>query len=160
MNQDSTKDKRINIRLDDDTFYALKKVVEKELKTDISSYCRSLLWVSTLHDSAVFRIKNAVERFGKETNTDNMEYMLKIKDEILFIGKFLERVKQDREKYDEFISMIEKWHETIRNEARKYYKKHNDLIDRWEKEGREYWDEEYDTNPTVSKSGLSGKIDV
>src|SRR5512147_2426996 len=137
MNQDATKDKRINIRLDEDTFYALKKIVEKELKTDISSYCRSLLWVSTLHDSAVFRIKNAVERFGKETNTDNMEYMLKIKDEILFIERFLAKMKQDRVKYDEFISKMERWHETILKEARKYYKKHNELIELCEKESRD-----------------------
>jgi hypothetical protein len=158
MTNDDIKDKRINIRLDEDTYLAIKKIVEKDLKTDISSYCRSLLLISTLHDSTVFKIKNAVERFGKETNTDNMEYMLKIKDEILFIEKFMTKIKQDREKYDEFISTIEQWHETIRNEARKYYKKHNDLIDHWEKEGREYWGEEYDTNPTISKGGM--KIDI
>ncbi len=160
MTKDDTKDRRINIRLDEETYRAIKKIVENDLKTDISSYCRSLLLISTLHDSAVFRIKNAVERFGKETTTDNMEYMLKIKDEILFIEKFLTTIKDDRQKYNDFISMIEKWHETIRNEAREYFKKHNDLIDLWEKEGREYWGEEYDTNPTISKSGLNSKIDI
>ncbi|MBP7736421.1 MAG: hypothetical protein KA369_10655 [Spirochaetes bacterium] len=160
MIKDDTKDRRINLRLDEETYLAIKKTVEKDLKTDISSYCRSLLLISTLHDATVFRIKNAVERFGKETNTDNMEYMIKIKDEILFIEKFLIKMKEDRKKYDEFISMMEKWHETVRDEARRYFKKHNDVIDYWEKEYKEYWDEEHEKNPTIAKWSMNEKIDI
>jgi hypothetical protein len=157
--KDDTKDKRINIRLDEDTYFAIKKVVEKDLKTDISSYCRSLLWVSTLHDATVFKIKNAVEQFGKETNTENLEYMLKIKDEIDFIQNLLTKIKEDRKKYDDFIFMIEKWYDTIRNEARKYFKKHNEIVDYWEKANRDWFGEEYDTNPTLpNKPG--NKIDI
>ncbi len=158
MTKDDTKDRRINIRLDEDTYFAIKKIVEGDLKTDISSYCRSLLWISTLHDATVFKIKNAVEQFARETNTDNFEFMLKIKDEIEFISKFLAKIKEDRKKYDEFIVMIEKWHETIRNEARNYFKKHNDVMDNLERMERETYGDEYDTNPTIAKTG--GKIEI
>ncbi|MCU0848629.1 MAG: hypothetical protein MUD12_12150 [Spirochaetes bacterium] len=161
MNQDSTKDRRINIRLDEDTFFALKKIVEKDLKTDISSYCRSLLWISTLHDASIHKIKTAVERWGRETNTDNLEFMLAVKDEIEFMDKFLSKMKEDRKKYDEFISMVEKWHESIKNEARKYYRKHNELIELCEKQGREHYGDEYDTNPTIARGFiLKDKIDI
>jgi hypothetical protein len=156
--RDETKDRRINIRLDEDTYLAIKKIVEKDLKTDISSYCRSLLWISTLHDAAVFKIKNAVERFGKDTDTENLEYMMKIKDEIEFTGKFLAKIKEDRKKYDDFIAMIEKCHETIRDEARKYFKKHNEVIEKCQKEEKELYGDEYDTNPTISRSG--DKIEI
>jgi hypothetical protein len=155
--KDDTKDRRINVRLDEETYFAIKKIVEHDLKTDISSYCRSLLWISTLHDAAILRIKKAVEKFGKETDTENLEYMLKIKDEIDFIQNFLTKIKEDRKKYDDFISMIEKWHETMKKEARKYFNKHNEVIEYNEKLYREAYGEEYDTNPTISKP-LGGKI--
>jgi hypothetical protein len=158
MTWENTKDRRINIRLDEDTYLAIKKIVEKDLKTDISSYCRSLLLISTLHDSTVLRIRNAVEQFGKETDTENIEYMLKIKDEIEFIGKFLAKIKEDRKKYDDFIALIEKWHETIRDEARNYFKKHNEVMDYLERIERESYGDDYDTNPTIAKTG--GKIDI
>lgn len=154
--KDETKDRRINIRLDEDTYRAIKKVVEKDLKTDISSYCRTLLWISTLHDATLNKIRNAVERFGKETTTDNMEYMLSIREEIRFMDRFMAKMKEDRKQYDEFISMMEQWHETIKNEALKYYDRHNETMDRLEKEIRESYGDDYDTDPTISKPG--GKI--
>jgi hypothetical protein len=158
MKKNKTKDRRINIRLDEDTFIAIKKIVQDDLKTDISSYCRSLLWISTLHGATVNRIKSAVTRFGKERNTENLEYMLRIKNEIEFIEKFLRNMKENRKKYDDFISMIEKWHETIKDEARKYFSIYNEIIDSLEKEYRDFYGEEYDTNPTIDKP--RGKIDI
>lgn len=158
MTREETKDRRINIRLDEETFRAIKKTVEADLKTDISSYCRSLLWISTLHDAAVLKIRSAVEQFGRETSTENFEYLLKIKDEIEFIGKFLVKMREDRKKYDEFIATIERLHETIRNEARQYFKKHNELIDYWQKVEKEVHGDEYDADPTGSRIG--GKIEI
>jgi len=158
MNQDEIKDRRINVRLDEDTFFALKKIVENDLKTDISSYCRSLIRVSTLHEATVHKIKNAVKRFGKETDTENMEYMLTIKNEIEFIEKFLGNMKENRKKYDDLISMIEKWHETIKKEARKYFTIYNQKIDESEKFYRDWYGDEYDTNPTIANPG--GKINI
>jgi len=157
--KEETKDRRINVRLDEDTYLAIKKVVEADLRTDISSYCRSLLWISTLHDATVRKIKNAVVKFGKETDTENAEYMLKIKDEIIFIGKFLDKMKQDRKKFDEFIAEIEKWYGTVRDEARKYYSKHNEAIESCEKMMREIYRDEYDTNPTLATK-MGDKINI
>lgn len=153
MTKDDTKDRRINIRLDEDTYFAIKKIVEKDLKTDISSYCRSLLWISTLHDAAVHRIRNAIKRFGTDTDTENMEYMLKIRNEILFIEQFLAKAREDRKKYDEFIAMVEKRHDTIRDEARKYFTRYNEIIDLWDREARDMYGEEYETNPTMDRWG-------
>ena len=159
MTSEETKDRRINIRLDEETYLAIKKVVEKDLRTDISSYCRSLLWISTLHAAAVYKINHAVEKFDKDTSTENFEYMLKIKDEIEFMGKFLEKIRDDRKKYDEFIAMIGKWHDTIRDEARKYFRKHNELIEYHKKQEKELYGDEYETNPTISKI-VGEKIDI
>lgn len=139
MKKDKTKDRRINIRLDEDTFMAIKKVVQDDLKTDISSYCRSLLWISTLHESSVHRIMNAIKRFRKNWDMKDLEYMLKIKNEIEFIEKFLKNVRENRKKYDDFISTIEKWHEAIKNETRKYFSIYNEMIDYWEKESRDWY---------------------
>lgn len=156
--KDDTKDRRINVRLDEDTYFAIKKVVEHDLKTDISSYCRSLLWISTLHDATILKIKNAVEQFGKETNTENLEYLLEIKDEIDFMQKFLIKIKEDRKKYDEFIYMVEKWHETMKKEARKYFSIYNKRLDDWDKIHRQIRGEDYDKDPTASKPW--DKIDI
>jgi hypothetical protein len=145
---DETKDRRINVRLDEDTFFALKKIVERDLKTDISSYTRSLLWVSTLHDATIRKMKNAVIKFTREMSTEDLEYMLAIKNQIEFVEKFLTTSKENRKKYDEFISMIEKWHETIKNEARNYFGKYNEIIDHWEKENRNWHGEENEESPT------------
>jgi hypothetical protein len=145
---DETKDRRINVRLDEDTFFALKKIVERDLKTDISSYTRSLLWVSTLHDATIHKIRNAVIKFTKEMSTEDLEYMLTIKNQIEFVEKFLMTSKENRKKYDEFISMIEKWHETIKNEARNYFGKYNEIIDHWEKENRNWRSKENEESPT------------
>ena len=153
-----TKDRRINIRLDEDTYFAIKKIVERDLKTDISSYCRSLLWISTFHEATVHRIQKAVKQFGKDTDTENMEYMITIKNEIEFIEKFLKQMKDNRKKYDDFISMIEKWHEGIKKEARKYFKLYNEWLDIWEKSSKDFLGEEYDTNPTIVQAG--DKIDI
>ncbi len=157
MNE-NTKDRRINIRLDEDTYFAIKKIVEKDLKTDISSYCRSLLWISTLHDANINKIKNAVIQFNKEMDTENLEYMFKIKNEIEFIEKFLTNMKENRKKYDDFISMIDKWHETIKDEARKYFSVYNKRLDDWDKIHREIEGEEYEKNPIVPK--LWDKINI
>lgn len=134
MYEDKTKDKRINIRIDEDTYFALKKIVEDDLKTDLSSYCRSLLWISTLHDATVHRIKKNVQSFRKTKDTKTLEYMITIKNEIEFIEKFLTNIKENRKKYDEFISMIERLHETIKKEAQRYFSLYNEMIDYWEKE--------------------------
>jgi len=151
MNQDSTMDKRINIRLDEDTFFALKKIVQDDLKTDISSYCRSLLWISTLHDATIHRIRNAIQRYDQERDTENLEYMLRIKNEIEFIEKFLKNMKENKKKYDDFISMIEKWHETIKDEARKYFSIYNKRLDDWDRIHKQIRGEDYDKDPTASK---------
>jgi hypothetical protein len=158
MKKNKTKDRRINIRIDEDTFIAIKKIVQDDLKTDISSYCRSLLWISTLHESSVHRIMNAIKRFRKNWDMKDLEYMLKIKNEIEFIEKFLENMKENRKKYDDFISTIEKRHETIKEETRKYFSIYNEMIDYWEKESRDWYGEEYDTDPTIDKPG--DKIDI
>src|SRR4030042_3875013 len=151
MKKDNTKDRRINIRLDEDTFFAIKKIVQHDLKTDISSYCRSLLWVSTLHEANVKRIKNAVKRYDEDRDTENVEYMLRIKNEIEFIEKFLKNMKENRKKYDDFISMIEKWHETIKKEARQYFSIYNKRLDDWDRIHRQIRGEDYDKDPTASK---------
>ena len=151
MKKDNTKDRRINIRLDEDTFFAIKKIVQHDLKTDISSYCRSLLWVSTLHEANVKRIKNAVKRYDEDRDTENLEYMLRIKNEIEFIEKFLKNMKENRKKYDDFISMIEKWHETIKKEARQYFSIYNKRLDDWDRIHRQIRGEDYDKDPTASK---------
>lgn len=164
MPKDDTKDRRINIRLDEDTYFAIKKVVERDLKTDISSYCRSLLWISTLHDATIRRIKHMTQQYrdswarGITRNGDmeNFEHMVAIKDEIQFIEKFIQTMKDNRQKYDEFISLLEKRHEMIKAETREYFKIYNEAIDLWEKESREHYGDEYDTNPTIGKPG--GKI--
>jgi hypothetical protein len=153
MRQDTTKDRRINIRLDEDTYFAIKKIVENDLKTDISSYCRSLLWVSTLHESTLRKIKNTFKQFNESKYIITLEYMLTIKNEIEFIEKFLTNMKENRKKYDDLIAMIEKWHATIKGEAQKYFSIYNEFIDYCEQEYREAYGAEYDTNPTISKPG-------
>lgn len=155
---DEIKDRRINVRLDEDTYFALKKIVEKDLKTDISSYCRSLLWISTLHESNLSKISKAVKQFRETRDMQDLEYMLKIKNEIEFIEKFLQNIKENKKKYDEFISMIEKWHESIKNEARNYFNIYNEIMDRLIQDHKWAYGDEYDTNPTISKPG--GKINI
>ncbi|MCP4138382.1 MAG: hypothetical protein GY754_45895 [bacterium] len=153
MKIDKTKDRRINIRLDEDTYFAIKKAVEDDLKTDISSYCRSLLRVSTLHESSVHKMKKAIKRFNEDRDMQDLEYMLAIKNEIGFLEKFLTNIKENRKKYDDFISMIEKKHETITTEARKYFSTYNDIIDELEANLKDFYGDEYDSSPTHEKPG-------
>ena len=152
MNE-NTKDRRINIRLDEDTYFAIKKIVEKDLKTDISSYCRSLLWISTLHDATILRIMKDIKIYHENMDHEALENMIKVKNEIESVEKILHNMKENRKKYDEHILMIEKRHETIKTEARKFFNIYNNLMDDWEKEWRDYYGDEYDTNPTIDKPG-------
>ncbi len=158
MKKNKTKDRRINIRLDEDTYIAIKKIVQDDLKTDISSYCRSLLHVSALYEANISRIMNAVDQFRENKNIENLEYMIKIKNEIEFIGNFLTNIKENRKKYDDFITMIEKRYETLKNEARKYFSIYNEILSDWEKQCRTLYGEDYDTNPTIAKPW--SKIDM
>ncbi len=98
MENNTTKDRRINIRIDEDTYFAIKKIIEHDLKTDISSYCRSLLWISTLHESTLRKIRSTFKQFRENKDIVTLEYMLTIKNEIEFIEKFLTNMKENRRK--------------------------------------------------------------
>ncbi len=150
---DNPKDRRINIRIDEDTYFAIKKIVENDLKTDISSYCRSLLWVSTLHDATILKIMKDIKKYSEHMDHEALENMINVKNEIESVEKILNNMKENRKKYDDHIAMIEKRHEAIKIETRKFFSIYNNLMDEWEKEWRGYYGEEYDTNPTIDKPG-------
>lgn len=152
MDTNKPKDKRINIRLDDDTYYAIKKIVEKDLKTDISSYCRSLLWISTLHEASVSRIRNAVKQYDEVKTTEDMEYMITIKNEIEFIEKFLTTMKENKKKFDDFIAATEKHHQAIKKEAKRYFALYNKRLDEWQKMEKDFYGERYETDPTAHRA--------
>ena len=94
----------------------------------------------------------------RETDTENLEYMITIKSEIQFIDTFLKNIKNDRKRFDEFITMVETRHTAIKEEAKKYFEIYNKLVDYWEQEFREEYGEQYDTDPTIDKPG--GRIEI
>jgi hypothetical protein len=81
-----------------------------------------------------------------------MEYMIKIANEILFMNRFIEKMKKDEIEFNSLLVRLEKFNNNIKDEARKYFDYYNKGIDEYEQLERDLY-KDYDNNPTITKPG-------
>ncbi|MCP4136924.1 MAG: hypothetical protein GY754_38490 [bacterium] len=148
---ESVKDKRINIRIDEDTYEALQVFVKEELNTDISAFCRSILSTIVLHDTIIKKIKKAVSEISKR-DTTSLEYMLEVYKGMSSMNSIKESMTKGRAEMDSLIELLDSRNRAISEEMKQYFDIYNKYIDELDTNLRNYY-EDYENDPTVMKPG-------
>ena len=133
--ESKTKDKKINIRLDEETYSTIKRTITDELNTDFSAYCRALLSVTVLYEKNIQIIQELKKKFPDtgvhydDYETDSYEFLADIKSEHKLIGQIIENMKNDRDKFNELVDRMETFYSKLTEEAISYSKIYNDRME-------------------------------
>ena len=154
---ETVKDRRINIRIDEETYEALQNYVKEELHTDISAFCRSLLSTVVMSDTVVSKAKKATKEM-RQGNSSSLDYMIGVHKNIRAMGALEEHLEEGQAEIQSLRDLITKGNRKIKEEAKKFFAIYNSLVDDLGEEFRNYYDD-YDNKPSAAGSWDRVEID-
>lgn len=119
------KEKVLNIRLDNDTYNAIKTMAEFEGKS-ISSFCREWLTIATNPEKIFNDLFNLTLGIAKQDEYSFDNYEKKINRRISKLKEAVDKV----EKNNELIAILEEHVQSVKNRSRSFFHKQNDDLEK------------------------------